>query len=73
MSSVTMLDNALEVLGEILADLLHLLAVVVIHWPVSVGKQLLQFLHQLLGDLREVLHEVQRILDLVGDTGGEFA
>ena len=71
--AVPVLANTLEVAGQISRNLLEQLPVVLAQLVLVVGEDLPQFLQQLLGDLREILDEVEWILDLVGYAGGELA
>ena len=66
------LVDAAQIVGEILHQLRDQLTVVRAHFLAFFLQDFLEFLQKLLRRLREVLDEVQGILDLMGDARGEF-
>ena len=76
--AVAVMADAAEILGQVLLHLVHHPALFVGQRLAHLLQHLVELFEQLLGGFREVLHEVERILDLVRHPrrqlaqGGEF-
>ena len=66
-----MLHDLLEIAAQHVRQLVDLLARLVVDRQVLHG--VLQLVDQLAGDGREIVDEIERVLDLVRDAGGELA
>ena len=67
------LDDLAEARVELPGDVVQLLAGLLVELLPGVVEDLLHLLGELARDLREVLDEVERVLDLVGDPGRQLA
>ena len=66
-----MLDNLGEVVLQQTGQLVHFLAE--LFSKCSLLHEVITLIRQLNGECREVVDEIERVLDLVGDAGGELA
>ena len=71
--AVAVVADAAEILRQVLIEFVEQLALLVVQRLARLLQRLVEFFEKLLRGFGEVLHEIERVLDLVGDAGRELA
>lgn len=71
--ALAMLGGRFQVTCQCHDDVVHFVPPILVQRGLGRFDRILQFVQQFNGDFREVIDEVQRVLDFMCDAGGELA